>query len=68
MDPTDSCVRVMVVSPFLNNEQASSRAKIAKAERDYIMQPEKIRKMIEFWKVAENSVMAFVELNEEVIA
>ena len=66
-DTKDSPVRVLVISPFASDASAAYQAKIAQAKSDYIIEPEKIRGTVRFWKHVGNSVMANVELDERAL-
>ena len=51
----------MVVSPFISNEKALERGK-----KDYVIEPEKIKGVHEFWKEVENEAMESIEFDEDV--
>ena len=66
-DAKDSPVRVLVLSPFASDASAAFQAEIAQAKSDYIIEPDKIRGTVLFWKHVGNSVMEKVELDEQAL-
>ena len=66
IDPKIAPVRVVVVSPFATDAQAAKQAKYALAKRDYRIQPELLRKSLDFFHAAGNEVMKHITLNKEV--
>jgi hypothetical protein len=67
LDPSESPIRVLVLSPFVSDASAAYQAKIAQTKRDYIIMPEKIRATIQFLKHVRNSVMAEIDLDEDAL-
>jgi hypothetical protein len=68
LDTRDTPVRVLVLSPFASDASAAIQAKIAQAKSDYIIEPDKIRGTVLFWKRVKNSVMADVNLDEQALS
>ena len=66
--PGQTPVRVLVVSPFSNDASALQKAKIASTQKDYIIEPTKIRHLHQFWKEVDNKIMKNIEFDEESFA
>lgn len=58
-------LRVLILSPFTSDETAYSKLKIAATKKEYIVNPEQIKKIVEFWKYVKNPVMQSIRLHEE---
>ena len=68
LQPGQTPVRVLIVSPFTKDETAIERGRVAAIKRDYIIEPTKIRQTYEFWQTVENKVMASIALDEEMLS
>ncbi|EFX67084.1 hypothetical protein DAPPUDRAFT_115765 [Daphnia pulex] len=64
LEPRDAPVKALLVSPFASDKSASARAKIARTKQDYIIEPEKIKQMLQFWRDVDNIIMANIELDD----
>ena len=64
LEPRDAPVKVLLVSPFASDKSASARAKIARTKQDYIIEPEKIKQTLQFWREVDNKIMANIELDD----
>lgn len=58
-------LRVLILSPFTSDETAYAKLKIAATKKEYIVDPEQIKKIVEFWKYVKNPVMQSIRLHEE---
>lgn len=67
LKPTDTPVRVVVLSPFTSNETAAKKAKIAITKTDYIVEPEKISGALNFWRKVRNPHMASITIDTETL-
>ena len=67
LKPIDAPVRVVVLSPFTSNETAAKKAKIAVTKADYIIEPEKIAGVFDFWKKIANPHMAPITVDTETL-
>lgn len=61
----DLPIRVLVVSPFAKNETVARKIKLAMMEEDYLIDPEKVRGVLKFWRTVNNPVMSSTEVDEE---
>ena len=64
LNPSDVPVRVLVVSPLATDASAFSRAKMASLKEDYIIEPEKIKGALDFFKQVGNKTMESIEFDE----
>jgi hypothetical protein len=64
LEPRDAPVKALLVSPFASDKSASARAKIARTKQDYIIEPEKIKQTLQFWRDVDNIIMANIELDD----
>ena len=55
-------LRVLILSPFTSDETAYSKLKIAATKKEYVVDPEQIKKIVEFWKYVKNPVMQSIRL------
>jgi hypothetical protein len=65
IQPSDSVVRVIVVSPFTSDASALNKGKIASTRSAYIIEPTKIRQLHQFWCSVDNEVMKRYPFDEE---
>ncbi len=65
--PSEVPVRVLVVSPLASDASTAVRARIASLKEDYVIQPEKIRKILNFFKKIGNKVMTPFEFDEHAL-
>jgi hypothetical protein len=65
IQPSDSVVRVIVVSPFTSDASALNKGKIAYTRSAYIIEPTKIRQLHQFWCSVDNEVMKRYPFDEE---
>jgi hypothetical protein len=64
LEQRDAPVKALLVSPFASDKSASARAKIARTKQDYIIEPEKIKQTLQFWRDVDNIIMANIELDD----
>ena len=67
LKPSDTPVRVIVASPFTSNEAVVKKTKIAITKDDYIIEPEKISAVLDFWKKVANPHMAPMIVDTETL-
>ena len=64
INPSEVPVRVLVVSPLATDASVLSRARMASIKEDYVIEPEKIRATLDFFKNNGNKVMDSIEYDE----
>lgn len=67
ISPKDIPLRVVVVSLFAKNETAAKKAKLAMMKEDYIIEPGKVRGILEYWKRVHNPAMSSIAIDSEVL-
>jgi len=67
IQPGNSVVRVLVVSPFTSDPSALYKGKMASTKEDYIIEPTKIIKLHKFWCDVDNEIMKKIQFDEEEI-
>ena len=65
IQPGNSVVRVLVVSPFTSDPSALYKGKMASTKEDYIIEPTKIIKLHKFWCDVDNEIMKKIQFDEE---
>jgi hypothetical protein len=68
IQPSDSVVRVLVVSPFTSDASALNKGKIASTRAEYIIEPNKIIQLHQFWNNVDNEIMKKYPFDEEIFA
>ena len=68
LQPGQTPVRVLVLSPFTKDETAIERGRLASIKKEYIIEPSKIRQTYDFWQTVKNKVMEEIALDEEVLS
>lgn len=67
LKPEDAEIRVLVTSPGCKKDNILARAKLAAFKKDYIVEKEKIREALEFFKKVKNATFSDVEIDAETL-
>ena len=60
----DAPLRVAVLSPYASDKTAYSKLQIAATKAEYLVEPEKIAKLLSFWERVKNPVMKSIMRDE----
>lgn len=67
LKPEDVPIRVVVTSPGCTKENMIAKGKLALMKKDYLVEKEKIRETLAFFRKVNNPVMSEIEIDEEQI-
>lgn len=65
LSPQDAEIRVLVTSPGCKPENILARGKIASLKKEYVVEREKIKSSLQFFKDVDNKVMSEIEIDYE---